>query len=137
MINYIFFISVNASKDPLTNLYDRRTFYEDVSKYGNDVNGIIQMDMNELKFLNDNYGHGEGDVALKFLANVFEKSLNKTFMCAYRISGDEFVILMFKGTEEQLEKSAKDIKKLLVDSNYSAAVGYYFIKDNFFDKGVH
>lgn len=129
MINYIFIISVNASKDPLTNLYDRRTFYEDVSRYGSDINGVIQMDMNELKYLNDNYGHGEGDAALQFLANVFENSLNRSIMCAYRISGDEFVILMFKGTEEQLEKSAKDIKQLLVDSNYSAAVGYYFIND--------
>ena len=127
MINYIFIVSVNTSRDPLTNLYDRRTFYEDVSRYKNIVNGFIQIDMNELKFLNDNYGHDRGDLALTALAETFENSINQSTMCAYRLSGDEFVILMFQGNLDQLEKTVLSIKAKIEESNYSAAIGYYFI----------
>lgn len=127
MINYIFIVSVNTSRDPLTNLYDRRTFYEDVSRYKNIVNGFVQIDMNELKYLNDNFGHGKGDIALTVLAEAFENSINQSTMCAYRLSGDEFVILMFQGSLEQLEKTVSSIKARIEESDYSAAMGYYFI----------
>ena len=127
MINYIFIVSVNTSRDPLTNLYDRRTFYEDVTKYKNEVKGFVQIDMNELKYLNDHYGHDKGDVALSFIAKAFEGSINQSTMCAYRLSGDEFVILMFQGNLEQLENTVKQIKTKIEESNYSTAIGYYFI----------
>ena len=126
MINYIFIMSINSSKDPLTNLYDRRTYYEDISKYQNIVNGVVQIDMNELKFLNDNYGHEAGDVALAKLAEMFETSINRKTMCVYRLSGDEFLILMYQGKKEDLENSVRLIKEKLDKSNYSAAVGYYY-----------
>ena len=67
-INYIFIMTVNSSRDPLTKLYDRRTYLEDVSRYKNIINGLIAIDMNELKFVNDNYGHQEGDKALATMA---------------------------------------------------------------------
>ena len=126
MINYIFIISVNASKDPLTNLYDRRTYYEDISKYKELVNGIVQIDMNELKYLNDNYGHEAGDVALTELANIFESSINPSTMCVYRLSGDEFLILMYQGKLADLESTVEVIRKKLASSNYSAAIGYFY-----------
>ena len=130
MINYIFIISVNSSKDPLTSLYDRRTYYEDISRFKDLVNGIVQIDMNELKFLNDNYGHEAGDVALAELASIFEESVNKSTMCVYRLSGDEFLILMYQGKKEDLERAVKMIKEKVDQSNYSAAIGaYYYEKD--------
>ena len=127
MINYIFIMSVNSSRDPLTNLYDRRTYYEDVARYKNLINGIIQIDMNELKYVNDHYGHVEGDNALTSLANIFEECIETSLMCSYRLSGDEFLILMFQGKKEKLENTVKIIKKRIEESKYSAAVGYYFI----------
>ena len=131
MINYIFIMSVNTSRDPLTNLYDRRTYYEDLSRYKNLINGIIQIDMNELKYLNDHYGHGVGDSALNELARIFESCSDETTMCVYRLSGDEFLILMFQGRQEILAHTVYQIKEKLRESTYSAAVGYYFIdKDN-------
>lgn len=127
MINYIFILSINTSRDPLTNLYDRRTYYEDVSRYKNIINGIIQIDMNELKYLNDHYGHGVGDSALNELARIFESCSDETSMCVYRLSGDEFLILMFQGRQEILVNTVYQIKEKLRESTYSAAVGYYFI----------
>lgn len=127
MINYIFIMSVNSSKDPLTNLYDRRTYNEDVSRFKSKINGIIQIDMNELKFVNDNFGHEAGDQALHFLAKVFEESVDQSIMVPYRLSGDEFIILMFQGTDVQLEKTVSEIEAKIKESNYTIAIGYYFI----------
>ena len=128
MIDYIFIISINASRDPLTHLYDRRTYYEDLTKYQNLINGIIHLDMNELKYYNDNYGHEAGDEALVSLANIFTSSIVSKNMCAYRLSGDEFLILMFQGKKEQLGEVVSNIKEQLSTSKYSAAMGSYFIE---------
>ena len=128
MINYIFIMSINTSRDPLTNLYDRRTYYEDLSRYRNLINGIIQIDMNELKYLNDHYGHGVGDNALNELARIFENCSDEATMCVYRLSGDEFLILMFEGKKEQLENTINKIKESLKDSKYTIALGSYFIE---------
>ena len=128
MIDYIFIISINASRDPLTHLYDRRTYYEDLTKYQNLINGIIHLDMNELKYYNDNYGHEAGDEALVSLANIFTSSIVSKIMCAYRLSGDEFLILMFQGKKEQLDEVVNNIKEQLSTSKYSAAMGSYFIE---------
>ena len=130
MINYIFIISINTSKDPLTNIYDRRTYYEDISKYKSLVNGIIQMDMNGLKFLNDNYGHDAGDTALSSIASLFEGSINKNNMCAYRLSGDEFLVLMFDGKKSDLEETVKIIQEKIEKSRYSVAIGYIYYDKN-------
>ena len=126
MINYLFIISVNASRDPLTHLYDRRTYYEDLSRYESIINGVIQIDMNELKYLNDNFGHEAGDIALKTIADIFDESINKATMCTYRLSGDEFLVLMFQGSKEDLEATAHTMKKKLSETKYSAAIGYLY-----------
>ena len=127
MINYIFIISINSSRDPLTHLYDRRTYYEDISKYRNQINGVVQIDMNELKYLNDNFGHNEGDTALNTLASIFEKNINHRNMCVYRLSGDEFLILMFQGKKEDLDEAVLRIKNEVNETKYSIAMGPYFI----------
>lgn len=128
LIDYIFIISINASRDPLTHLYDRRTYYEDLTKYQNLINGIIQIDMNELKYYNDNFGHEAGDEALVSLASIFTSSIVSKNMCAYRLSGDEFLILMFQGKKEQLDEVINNIKEQLSTSKYSVAMGSYFIE---------
>lgn len=130
MVNYIFIISVNAARDPLTGLYDRRTYNEDVARYKESINGVVQIDMNGLKYLNDHFGHDAGDKALNTLATIFADSVDAKHMCAYRLSGDEFVVLMFKGSKEQLDNAVNVIKERINNSNYSAALGYYYIKKN-------
>ena len=126
MINYIFIITVNASKDSLTDLYDRRTFEEDVSKYKDVINGIIQIDMNELKFLNDHYGHNAGDMALNEIASILKDSSNESLMCVYRLSGDEFIVLMFQGKEIILEDTVKLIRERMNKTDYTIALGSYY-----------
>lgn len=129
MINYIFILSINTSRDPLTNLYDRRTYYEDVARYKGLVNGIIQVDMNGLKYVNDNFGHNSGDQALLAIANSLEKSTRREDMCAYRLSGDEFLVLMYQGKKETLEETVSAIKKMMKETKYYIAIGYCFIEN--------
>ncbi len=127
MVNYIFIMTINSSRDPLTNLYDRRTYLEDLSRYQDVVNGVIMIDMNELKFVNDNYGHQTGDEALISLAKIFESSIDQSIMCAYRVSGDEFTILMFQGKIEQLDEVVTNIREKMREGKYTAAIGTCFI----------
>ena len=130
MINYIFILSVNSSRDPLTNLYDRRTYYEDVARFKNQIKGVIQIDVNGLKNLNDNYGHDAGDKALLTIGHILENSIQNAEMCVYHLSGDEFLILMFQGKNEALEKTVSAIRLAVEETEYSIAVGYYFVNRN-------
>ncbi len=126
MINYIFIISTESAKDSLTGLLDKRMFYEDTLRYKKRINGIIQIDMNGLKTINDTKGHLRGDIALKELAGIFLQATDPNTMCCYRMSGDEFIILMFNGTEKTLKEAAELIEVRVKGTNYSVAIGYYF-----------
>jgi len=82
-------------KDALTGIYNRRgfdklfqkKFFE--AKANGDNIGIVSIDMDNLKFINDTYGHAEGDRALIALANALSSVLNAGDFCA-RTGGDEF-----------------------------------------------
>lgn len=129
IVNYVFIVSVNTSRDFLTGLYDRRTFYEDSTKYRSSINGVIEIDMNGLKFINDHYGHLEGDKALAEIAKVFLSCIDRRTMFVYRLSGDEFIILMIKGKKETLERTVSLIQEEMEKSKYSIAIGARFIEE--------
>jgi diguanylate cyclase (GGDEF)-like protein len=57
------------------------------------------IDMDGLKFINDNYGHDEGDFAIKELANVIKECCEDGDICA-RFGGDEFVIFNRNANED-------------------------------------
>lgn len=54
---------------------------------------LVYLDVDGLKMVNDTSGHGEGDLALKDVANVLRGSLRKTDLAA-RLGGDEFALLL-------------------------------------------
>lgn len=92
-------------KDELTGLYNRRGYEVDcdVIVHGKTEQeySIVMMDLNGLKFANDNIGHEAGDEliigAAKCMNNAFSGLGN-----VYRVGGDEFVALL-KGTRESIE----------------------------------
>ena len=87
--------------DELTNLNNRHglnKYINDVLSRNNNNNSkvcILMMDLNAFKQINDRYGHGEGDFALKTVSEVLKSvcmtSEKRLFLCRY--GGDEFVIL--------------------------------------------
>ena len=84
--------------DELTGLYNRRgliTIAEKVIKVARRLKKrvlLLYADLDDLKVINDNYGHKEGDYALIAAASIFKKSARESDVIA-RIGGDEFVIL--------------------------------------------
>lgn len=84
--------------DPLTELYNRRGFYQLISskfekaeKTENAEIVIISADLDGLKPINDTYGHSEGDNAIKVVAQALESASVSGEICA-RFGGDEFVV---------------------------------------------
>ena len=81
--------------DSLTGLYNRNKFTEDTERIMRGRNcglGVLYMDLNGLKEINDKSGHCGGDCALKDIASVIVESFGKE--CSYRVGGDEFVVLV-------------------------------------------
>ena len=85
-------------KDPLTGIYNRRGFrlLADQSLRVAKRNGrdsvLLLADMNDLKDINDTYGHTQGDLALQAAARAFQAALRDSDIIA-RLGGDEFVAL--------------------------------------------
>lgn len=79
--------------DDLTGLYNRNRYLSDVEKLGRRSGplGILFLDVNDLKIVNDRYGHERGDELLRFCATTAKEILEGAVV--YRIGGDEFVAL--------------------------------------------
>ena len=85
--------------DDLTGLYNRRKLEQELSKRlfvlksKNIDLYVFSLDMDGLKYVNDTYGHMEGDVALRAFADVISKAAGEDGMC-FRVGGDEFMIVV-------------------------------------------
>lgn len=91
--------------DPLCNIYNRNGFIKHADEVfkecvANEKTVMLSfIDMDGLKFINDNYGHDEGDFAIKELANVIKECCEDGDICA-RFGGDEFVIFNRNANED-------------------------------------
>lgn len=85
-------------RDSLTGLYNRRFFEEELKRLDTAPNlpiSIIAGDVNDLKIVNDIYGHTTGDVLLQKVSGALKATCRKDEIIA-RLGGDEFVILLPK-----------------------------------------
>ncbi len=87
-----------AFRDGLTNLYNRRYLLEQIEpelarakRHGGQVS-IIMLDLDGLKTINDHFGHREGDIFIKSLANIIQTQTRASDIAA-RWGGDEYLIL--------------------------------------------
>ncbi|NYF24791.1 GGDEF domain-containing protein [Sporosarcina sp. JAI121] len=88
-----------SEKDPLTKTYNRRTVEQSfqkvtqICKRKNQKLGIVMMDLNNFKVINDTYGHQKGDELLNHVATIIKRSIRDNDIVA-RWGGDEFLILV-------------------------------------------
>ena len=92
---------------------------------GRSITGIIEFDMNGLKYLNDNFGHTEGDKGIKTIAGII-KEVAKKDMYLYRVGGDEFAILAVDSSEEDLKETIAKFIEELSKTSYYCSVGYSY-----------
>lgn len=119
--------------DPLTNVYNRR-FYSEQVKQLKYVNVVAVVDVDKFKDVNDNFGHGVGDKVLAGVAKVLNDRL-KTTDCVVRIGGDEF-LLLFQNMDKdvistrltQIQKAVEEISvtKEYPGLNVSISIGAVF-----------
>jgi len=102
-------------KDPLTDLYNSRYFYEQLEKeitrsdrYFHPLS-LIFIDIDHFKSINDSYGHMVGDKALLMIAKKMKTSL-RSLDTAYRFAGDEFTIILPETAADQAEVVADRIR---------------------------
>lgn len=88
-----------ANIDPLTDLHNRRLLdtiadqlIADFKRYQNPLTLVI-IDIDDLKKINDSYGHAVGDKAIKVVANVI-KSVSRKSDKAFRMGGEEFLLIL-------------------------------------------
>ena len=120
---YLFLYSERSKCDPLTGLFNRETYYYDLNKMDKSINAVIQLDMNGLKWINDNQGHQAGDQALVTIGQICEKNAKRN-VYAYRLGGDEFTILAVNYSEDKIKEIVKQIKDDLANTEYYCSVGY-------------
>lgn len=135
-------VSYLSNHDYLTNIYNRRFFTESYHRLNHKENyplGVMMIDVNGLKIINDAYGHNIGDLVLKNVANILNKSSrNEDIVC--RIGGDEFAILLpniqknqLDDIKEKIKNNAKDIE--VRNIVLSLAIGYE-IKNEIIDDNM-
>lgn len=120
-----------AELDGMTGLYNRSKYITMMSETYLNVKqiGVIFWDINFLKRTNDTKGHEVGDELILTVAHSIEKHATEKD-AAYRIGGDEFVMVMQDADFRDVEKKLKEWKKTLddlqkrTDIELSVAVGY-------------
>jgi diguanylate cyclase (GGDEF)-like protein len=107
--------------DDLTGLYNRRRFFVLTEQYLKVAVRtkkrllLLFIDMDDLKWINDHYGHNEGDQALVEFAKILKQTFRESDIIA-RIGGDEFVVL-FASMDENSERLLTRLHENLKDYN--------------------
>ena len=109
--------------DPLTSLYNRRYFDESMQREidrscrrGNPI-GVLFVDVDRFKQLNDNYGHQLGDTVLARLGAIIAKNV-RTADIAARYGGEEFVVLAVDASETGLNVLAERIRQSVENETF-------------------
>ena len=117
-----------ALLDHLTELANRRytelniqTKLDELRRYGRPF-GILYMDIDHFKNVNDSYGHDIGDKVLIMVANTFVKNVRASDIVG-RWGGEEFLAIIPNITEEQLYFTANKLRVLVEQSGFSIDSG--------------
>jgi two-component system cell cycle response regulator len=112
-----------AVKDPLTNIYNRRFFFERLhlewerSKRYNSKMTIMMADVDFFKKINDTYGHECGDMVLVGTAQTLSRHLRKVDVVA-RYGGEEFILMLPEIPKQAALNVAERIRKDMESTKY-------------------
>lgn len=123
---YIDFLAYN---DSLTDLPNRRRYYEKINTFlnENESGGIILLDLDNFKRINDTLGHVFGDEVLKFIAKNLNEFKTES-VSVFRFGGDEFLLLVKGKCKDEIESLVRDIfakfEKISKIGNYEMDISF-------------
>ena len=106
-----------AMHDSLTGLYNRHFFETSLEQLTADAlrnhrqHGLVYIDLDHFKVINDNFGHQKGDEVLREVAQLLRRRIRRPDIFC-RLGGDEFAVLLHDVTQLQAEEFARDIQQL-------------------------
>ena len=116
--------------DALCGISNRNAFLLEQSEtYNSDSLYYVVFDVNNLKRINDSYGHSEGDEIIRKSAELICISFEKIGKC-FRIGGDEFVVIGQYSTDEEIRRCLRNLSELIEifnsdsEAKLSLAYGY-------------
>lgn len=103
-----------AYTDGLTTMYNRIAFSEKENEIRSHrkICVIVQLDINNLKTVNDVYGHAEGDKHIISAAHIIQDSFAAVGTC-YRTGGDEFIVVVEHGDIPETENSLAEMQQMI------------------------
>lgn len=120
--------------DVMTSLKNRNYLNYNIKKWDDNViypQAIVIIDLNNIKYINDNYGHIEGDEVIKKAASILIVNQQEN-TDIIRTDGNEFLIYMVgyneKKVQEYIRKINKEMKEL--PHEFGASLGYSMILDD-------
>lgn len=125
-----------AKTDILTGLYNRRAYYEishmefeRLLRHHRTLS-VIMFDVDYFKQINDTYGHDAGDNVLKCVASIV-KGVIREYDYAFRMGGDEFLLLLPETNERQALFLAERIRKRVANKKFTDKDNTFFITASF------
>jgi len=115
----------NAQTDPMTGLYNRKflELYIDRNLYNGIYKGVpcgvMMVDIDFFKLINDNYGHDVGDIAIKTIANTLIDVTDENDVVV-RFGGEEFIVIVVGKSDEEVIQKAEDIRIAFSQQQISA-----------------
>ena len=101
-----------ANVDALTKVGNKRAYDIEADRLNKSKApyGIVLVDMNDLKGVNDTYGHEKGDLSLIKISGIICKAFDRSSV--YRVGGDEFVVILENGQYENREELMRKVAEL-------------------------
>ncbi|MBQ6342450.1 MAG: GGDEF domain-containing protein [Anaerolineaceae bacterium] len=120
---YLYLHMEHFKRDYLTGALNRMSFFADLERFhpGN-ITAFCEIDMNNLKRINDVNGHAAGDKAIKTMSKIILNCLPRQSYL-YCLGGDEFAILFCSTTMEKCEETINRIRKEMTETDYRCGIG--------------
>lgn len=119
-------LKVLAATDSMTQLYNRRYFTEMcISMFSlenrmiEDI-GVVMLDIDNFKHINDTYGHQQGDKVIIFIANLLRKQTRSSDIIC-RFGGEEFIILLPHSSLKYTVEHAENIRHMIASYSMDLA----------------
>lgn len=118
-----------ATTDTLTGITNRTGMYERIKQFWSGYEhsklkqgvGVMFIDLDNFKPYNDTYGHDIGDVVLREMAALFKDAVGDMGFVS-RHGGDEFIIILYTGERQMIERIAQNIYRRIEEADGFAKV---------------